>query len=52
VALARTDVSEERITSSYFLLATAKVVISPIVSLMIEELCSYETSVLTRATRR
>jgi hypothetical protein len=59
VALIRTDVSEERSACIVFLgsvrrlLVTANVPSSPIlVTLMIEALSSYETSVLTRATRR
>jgi hypothetical protein len=61
VALVRTDVSEELTVSIIkmtrigilWLLVTANVPKSPIlVTLMIEELCPYETLVLTRATRR
>jgi hypothetical protein len=60
VAVVRTDVSEELSASLVFprsvrrLLVTASVVpSSPIlVTLMKEELSSYETSVRTRATRR
>jgi hypothetical protein len=63
VALVRTDVSEERSTSTIMmtrigelgttLLVTANVVPnSPILTLMMESLRSSEASVLTRATRR
>jgi hypothetical protein len=59
VALVRTDVSEElrasiiRMTRIGELGTTANVPISPILdSLMMEPLSSFETSVLTRVTRR
>jgi hypothetical protein len=59
VALVRTDISEERITPVIRVTRIAEVVTanvvpsSPIlVTLMREALCSFETSVLTRATRR
>jgi ABC-type transport system involved in cytochrome c biogenesis ATPase subunit len=49
VALVRTDVSEERA----WLLVTANFPSSPIlVTLMMEALCSSETSVIIRATHR
>jgi hypothetical protein len=55
VAFARTDVSEEHITIIYVLqlLVTANVVSSSLnpYTLMMEAICSSETSVLTRATR-
>jgi hypothetical protein len=57
VALLRTDISEERITSisSHVLrlLVTDNVLRSPSLGiLMMEALCSSEMSVLTRGTRR
>jgi hypothetical protein len=59
VALVRTDISKELSASIIVcgsvrrLLVTANVPSSPIlVNLMMETLSSYETSVLTRATRR
>jgi hypothetical protein len=56
MALVRTDVSEERIASTYsvlWLLVTGNVPSSPIrVSLMMETIRSSETSDLTRTTRR
>jgi hypothetical protein len=56
VALVRTDVSEELsgpLASNGFLVTANVVLSSPIlVTLMMEALCSSETSVLTRATQR
>jgi hypothetical protein len=57
VVLVRTDISEERIVflrSMLLLLVTANVVpISPIpVTLMMEAMCPFETSVLTRGPGR
>jgi hypothetical protein len=58
VALVRTDVSEERIASTFLsntlrLLVTANVVpSSPTVTLIMKAIRSSETSVLTRAKRR
>jgi hypothetical protein len=56
-ALVRTDVPEERIASIIrvhrFFITANVVASSPIlVALMMEKICSSETSVLTRATRR
>jgi hypothetical protein len=52
VVLVRTDVSKERIASIIRLLVTVNVPSLPIIlTLMMEVICSFEKSVLTRATR-